>query len=61
MVIGLDFKLNEINLTLLLFASFYALSANVDYWVRIIKKRSLHIGMTMAHIGFINYYWSYNF
>ena len=43
---------NHILYTLLLITSLFAVFANGDYWLRILKGRIRHAGASIAHIGF---------
>lgn len=45
-------KINYIEYTLLLITSAFALFANTDYWVRILKGKLKSAGASIAHIGF---------
>ncbi|MFI5203857.1 MAG: cytochrome c biogenesis protein CcsA [Flavobacteriales bacterium] len=46
------FKYNSITLPLMLFAGLYAVFANLDYYVRILKGKTRSLGPAIAHTGF---------
>lgn len=45
-------SLVDIKLMLLLFASFFTVFSNGDYWIRVLKGKLNHAGASIAHIGF---------
>lgn len=47
-----DFNSSEAHLSVLLVASLFAIFANLDYWIRILKGKMNHAGASIAHFGF---------
>ncbi|MBS1645992.1 MAG: cytochrome c biogenesis protein CcsA [Bacteroidetes bacterium] len=45
-------KTNNILYSILMLVSAFALFANTEYWLRILKGRIKHLGASLAHIGF---------
>ncbi|MHB8260344.1 MAG: cytochrome c biogenesis protein CcsA [Bacteroidia bacterium] len=45
-------KTNYLTYSALLISSAFALFANTEYWLRILKGRVKHIGSSLAHVGF---------
>ena len=45
-------KTNYFTYTALLIVSAFALFANTEYWLRILKGRLKHLGASLAHVGF---------
>jgi cytochrome c-type biogenesis protein CcmF len=48
----LSFKYNSVTLPLLLFAGYYAVFANLDYYLRVLKGKTRSLGTALAHTGF---------
>ncbi|MEZ4938429.1 MAG: cytochrome c biogenesis protein CcsA [Crocinitomicaceae bacterium] len=51
-VIYYEFNATEVHLSILLIASIFAIFANLDYWLRILKGKMNHAGASIAHFGF---------
>ena len=49
---SLQYKLEEFSLVILLFTSIFAVVANADYLIRVLKGKMDHAGSSIAHIGF---------
>ena len=45
------FGFNRIQFTLLLFTSLWAITANIDYFLRVLKGKNSHAGASIAHVG----------
>lgn len=51
-VIYYEFNSSEAHLSILLVASLFAIFANLDYWIRILKGKLNQSGASIAHFGF---------
>ncbi len=49
---SIDFVINDLSLMLLVWACFFALFANVDYAIRVLKGKMDLMGASVAHLGF---------
>ncbi|MFN8153164.1 MAG: cytochrome c biogenesis protein CcsA [Bacteroidia bacterium] len=47
----LSFGFSRVQFTLLLFTSLWAITANLDIWIRVFKGKTNHSGASIAHIG----------
>lgn len=47
-----EFNASELHLSILLFCAIFAIFANLDYWLRILKGKMNHAGASIAHFGF---------
>lgn len=49
---AIDFVINDLSLLLLIWACFFALFANLDYAIRVLKGKMDLMGASVAHLGF---------
>lgn len=51
-VLGITFVLTDPKYVVLLFATLFSITANIDYWLLILKGKVKNAGASIAHIGF---------
>lgn len=51
-VLSIGFEIKQILIILMIFSAALAVTANIDYWVRILSGKIRLIGSSVAHVGF---------